>query len=98
MSTYVYQPYPRRLYLNGEVIPGDLHATNSVVVNSEEEEAAQRALGYRKAYEPAPPPAPEPAPAPAPEPAPAPPPEPEPAIDEPAPAKPAKQRRSADKE
>lgn len=50
--TYTYVPYPRRLYLNGEVIPGDLHATNSVVVNSEDEELEARGKGYRKAYEP----------------------------------------------
>jgi hypothetical protein len=47
-----YIPYPRRLYLNGEVIDGDLHATNSVVVQDEAGEAAARANGYRKAYEP----------------------------------------------
>lgn len=49
--TYVYQAYPRRLYLNGEVIEDDLHATNSVVVNSEQEEADARAEGYATAYE-----------------------------------------------
>jgi hypothetical protein len=48
---YVYQKYPRRLYLNGEVIAGDLHATNSVIVSSEAEEAAARAEGYRIAWE-----------------------------------------------
>jgi hypothetical protein len=46
-----YHPYPRRLYLHGEVLPNDPHATNSVVVSGEEEEAAARAKGYRKAYE-----------------------------------------------
>jgi hypothetical protein len=46
-----YIPYPRRLYLHGEVLPNDPHATNSVVVNGEEEEVAARARGYRKAYE-----------------------------------------------
>lgn len=49
--TYTYQPYPRRLYLRGEVISGDLHATNSVVVGSVAEEASARAHGYLKAYE-----------------------------------------------
>jgi hypothetical protein len=51
MSTYTYQAYPRRLYLNGEVIEGDLHATNSVVVENEAEEAEARSKGYAKAYE-----------------------------------------------
>lgn len=46
-----YQPYPRRLYLHGEVIPGDLHATNSVVVGDEQQEAEARANGYAKAWE-----------------------------------------------
>ena len=51
MTTYRYQPYPRRLYLYGEVIPDDLHATNSVVVESAEEESAARARGYGFAWE-----------------------------------------------
>jgi hypothetical protein len=46
--------YPCRLYLSGAVIPGDLHATNSVIVHSEAEEVSARANGYRKAYEPEP--------------------------------------------
>ena len=35
----------------GEVLPNDPHASNSVVVNSEEEEAAARESGYRKPWE-----------------------------------------------
>lgn len=49
--SYTPIPYPRRLYLNGEVLPNDPHATNSVVVNSAEEEAQARSNGYLKAYE-----------------------------------------------
>lgn len=51
---YVYKPYPRRLYMGGQVIPGDLHARNSVVVQNEAEEAAARLKGYRKPHEPEP--------------------------------------------
>lgn len=43
--------YPRRLYLNGEVIAGDLHATNSVVVADPDAEAKARSDGYCVAYE-----------------------------------------------
>ncbi len=49
--SYTPIPYPRRLYLRGLVIPGDLHATNSVVVEDAEAEEAAREKGYRKAYE-----------------------------------------------
>ncbi len=49
--TYEYRPYPRRLYLNGEVLADDPHATNSVVVANATGEAEARAKGYRKAYE-----------------------------------------------
>lgn len=52
--SYTPIPYPRRLYLNGEVIPGDLHAINSVVVEDAEAEEDARSKGYRKAWEPAP--------------------------------------------
>ena len=45
------QDYPCRLYLRGEVIPGDLHATNSVIVRDAEAEEDAREKGYRKAYE-----------------------------------------------
>lgn len=43
--------YPKRLYLNGQVIPGDLHATNSVIVRDGDAEIEARKIGYRGAYE-----------------------------------------------
>lgn len=43
--------FPRRLYLNGEVIEGDPHAANSVVVQDEDGEALARANGYRNAFD-----------------------------------------------
>lgn len=52
--SYTPTAYPHRLYMGGLVIPGDLHATNSVVVEDAEAEEAAREKGYRKAYEPAP--------------------------------------------
>jgi hypothetical protein len=51
MITMRHQPYPRRLYLYGEVIEDDPEATNSVVVGDESEEISMRALDYRKAHE-----------------------------------------------
>lgn len=46
-NTYVYRPYPRRLYLDGDV------NQHSLVVEDEHAEQVHRARGYRKAYEPA---------------------------------------------
>ena len=43
--------YPKRLYLKGEVIPGDLHAANSLIVDGPEAEDDARAKGYRIAWE-----------------------------------------------
>ncbi len=43
--------YPRRLYLRGEVLEGDPHATNSVVVQNAAQEGEARAKGYRTAWE-----------------------------------------------
>lgn len=44
---YVYKPYPRRLYENGDV------AAASVVVENANAEDLARARGFRKAWEPA---------------------------------------------
>lgn len=41
--------YPKRLYLNGEVI--DAEASNSVVVQDAAQEASARESGYRSAYD-----------------------------------------------
>lgn len=46
-----YKAYPRRLYLNGQVLEDDPHASNSVVVQDAAQESAARAKGYRKAWE-----------------------------------------------
>lgn len=44
--SYVYQKFPLSLYLRGDV------ASDHVIVTSEDEEAAQRAEGFRGAWEP----------------------------------------------
>lgn len=44
---YIYRPYPRRLYLDGDV------DKPSLVVEDEFAEQVQRSRGYRKAHEPA---------------------------------------------
>lgn len=44
---YKYQPYPRSMYLNGDV------EADRIVVENAEEEAESRTRGYRKAWEPA---------------------------------------------
>lgn len=43
--TYVYVPYPRSLYLGGDVL------ADRIVVESELEEVESRQRGYLKAYE-----------------------------------------------
>lgn len=42
----MFQPYPRMLYRGGDV------SADHVIVTSEDEEAAQRAEGFRGAWEP----------------------------------------------
>jgi hypothetical protein len=45
-SNYVYKPYPRRLYLEGNP------ASQDIVVDDEFSEQVARSRGYRKAWEP----------------------------------------------